>query len=120
MRVLYNFYFLLLLVLGGLVYLFQQLEISLPFLIKNYFNDLLILPIVLWIVLAFFQEFKGKQALISWSVAMLLAAYYSVFFEWYLPRFHPRYTADFIDVICYFLGSSVFMVFQSKIIKVSS
>lgn len=120
MRVLYNVYFVLLILLGGLVYLFQQLGVALPFLIRNYLNDFLILPIVLWVVLAFLQEFKGKQALVSWPIAMLLVAYYSVFFEWYLPRFHSRYTADFFDVVCYFLGAGVFMAFQAKIIKVSS
>lgn len=120
MRILCNRYFLTLLLFGLLVYVSQKMGVILPFFIKNYFNDLLILPIVLWIILAFIREVKGKESSISWGVAIVLATYYSLFFEWYLPQFHPRYTADFYDVLCYFLGTVAFLLLQSKIKSISS
>lgn len=115
MRILCSKYFLMLLLLGLLVYVSQKTGVVLPFFFRNYFNDLLILPIVLWVVLAFLREIKGKDAAISGGVAIALATYYSLFFEWYLPQFHPRYTGDMYDVFCYFLGTFAFLLFQSKI-----
>lgn len=115
MKTLCNRYFILLVLSGLLVYLGQRVGIVFPFLIRNYFNDLLILPIVLWTVLAFLRQFKGKEVTISWTIALTLATYYSLFFEWYLPKFHPRYTADIYDVLCYFIGACAFVALQPKI-----
>lgn len=115
MRILCNRYFLTLLLFGLLIYVSQKTGVVLPSFIRNYFNDLLILPIVLWIVLAFIREIKGKEFSVSWVVAIALATYYSLFFEWYLPQFHSRYTADVYDVFCYFFGAFTFLLFQSKI-----
>lgn len=115
MRILCNKYFLMVLLFGLLVYVSQKMGVVLPFFVRNYFNDLLILPIVLWVVLAFLREIKGKDSSISRVVAIALATYYSLFFEWYLPQFHPRYTGDIYDVLCYFFGTFAFLLFQSKI-----
>lgn len=113
MRILYNKYFALLLLLGGFIYVLQKWDVVLPVFVQNYVNDLLVMPLVLWIVLAVLVELKGEKARLSWTMALSLFLYYSVFFEYYLPKVNPRYTSDLYDVLCYFIGTVVFMLFCS-------
>jgi len=114
MRILLNRYFIGLLLLGTCVYFLQRLAVELPAFIQNYLNDLLVMPLVLWIVWAVLVEVKGIEAQISWAMALSLFLYYSVFFECYLPTVNTRYTSDFYDVFCYFIGTMVFMLLYKK------
>ncbi|MCP1994831.1 hypothetical protein [Flavobacterium sp. HSC-61S13] len=114
MRILLNRYFLGLLVLGACIYFLQRFEVELPTFIQNYVNDLLVMPLVLWIVLAVLVQIKGAEAQLSWMTAWSLFVYYSVFFEYYLPTVNIRYTSDLYDVFCYFIGTMVFMFLYKK------
>lgn len=115
MSIFINRYFVGLLGIGVFIDLFKRMEIRLPLFFQNYCNDLLVLPLVLWIVLGVLIQIKGIKARVSWTMMISIAVYYSVFFEWYMPRVHSRYTADGYDVLCYFIGGSLFMAYQSKI-----
>ncbi|WP_430615156.1 hypothetical protein [Flavobacterium sp. JP2137] len=115
MRIVYNPYFLGLLLVGTSIYILQRCGVILPDFVQYYINDLLVMPLVLWVVLAFLKMIHGAQARISWAMAVPLVVFYSLFFECYLPTFHPRYTADGYDVLCYAVGALVFMWFQHRI-----
>lgn len=114
MRILLNRYFIGLLLLGASVYFLQRLAVELPAFVQNYFNDLLVMPLVLWIVWAVLVQVKGADAQLSWMMAGSLLVYYSIFFEYYLPIVHARYTSDLYDVLCYFIGTMVFMLLYKK------
>ena len=49
---------------------------------------------------------------ISLFSAFSVATLYVVYFELYLPGRSQRYTADLLDVVCYFSGALLFYFFQ--------
>lgn len=50
---------------------------------------------------------------------LALAVYYSFYFECYLPKHKKRYTSDFMDVKCYFLGAVCFYILNLPLRKKS-
>ena len=97
------------------VYSMQKLNVSLPKFVNNYVNDLLCMPLVLGLLTFLIRYFK-KDKYFSFLLAfvLLLATYYSIYFEYYLPKINPRYTADWIDVLLYFFSSIAFFIFQNN------
>ncbi|RDI56599.1 hypothetical protein IQ02_01158 [Flavobacterium glaciei] len=78
----------------------------LPTIINNYVNDLLFLPLTLGAITYLIHWLKKDVFFeLSFVFVLLLASCYSFYFEYYLPRLNPRYTADWIDVILYFSGA---------------
>lgn len=106
-------YFLLSLLIFGMVQLLKYFSISAPNWIFFYLNDFLTIPIVATICLhaAWFLK-KDKSIRLNIFTIASLVILYSVYFEAYLPSVSVRYTADFWDVVCYFLGGLVFWVLQ--------
>tara|TARA_R110000850_G_scaffold277058_1_gene421933 strand:- start:177674 stop:178039 length:366 start_codon:yes stop_codon:yes gene_type:complete len=95
------------------VYLLQWRQVPLPSLINNYLNNLLCMPVVLTVCLALLQLIKKNYTLtIPIFVIASVTFYYSVYFEWYLPKVNTRYTADVIDVFLYILGAVIFYYLQ--------
>ncbi len=110
-----TYYFLFSTLLGSFIYTCEKFEILLPKLIRFYVNDFLIIPIVLYISLFVNQKFKRNTNIqVSLLNIIYLSILYSIIFEYWLPKFHPRYTTDFIDVVCYFLGGIVFYFLQKE------
>jgi len=98
------------------IYSMQRLNLPLPRFVNNYVNDLLCLPLVLGgITFAIRRLKKDKLFRLPLLFVLFIAAYYSVYFEYYLPQVNPRYTGDFIDVGLYFLGGIAFFLFDKKI-----
>ena len=108
--------YILMLMIALSIYIMQRLSVPLPFLINNYVNDLLCLPLLLG-AMTFVIRLLKKDNSFKFSIGFVvfLACYYSFYFEYYLPKVNPRYTADWIDVILYFSGGFAF--FFSKSIK---
>lgn len=98
-----------------MVYVAQQLAFPLPIIINNYLNDLLCMPIVLKIC-QFAVRFikKDKHTNIPIKMSFVLTILYALYFEFLLPKFSDRYTADFIDVILYFMGFLFFLWIEGK------
>ena len=91
------------------IYVMQLLMIPLPALVNNYVNDLLYLPLVLGAIEFVIRRLKKDNSFKLPLVAVVfLASFYSFYFEYYLPTVNPRYTADWIDVVLYFLGGFAF------------
>lgn len=96
-----------------LLNLFLLKFFSLPIFFTSYFNDLLCMPVILGICLFLIRKFsRNKRLQISLFSAFSLAAFYSIYFELYLPEVTVRYTADLIDVLLYFTGAFVFYQVQ--------
>lgn len=100
------------------VYILQQLDVTLPSLINNYLNNLLCLPVVLTLCLIVLQLIKKNNSLtIPIFVIASIAVYYIVYFEWFLPKMNKRYTADPLDAVLYIVGAVGFYVMQKSWIK---
>lgn len=101
--------------IGTIIYICQRLGISLPWYINNYLNDLLIVPIVLYIARFLLRKmYHQPQLSISLPMTLAMVTFYALFFELLMPKVMQRYTADWIDVFLYFLGGIVFYLFQNK------
>ena len=99
--------------LGTLVYVSDRLGLLLPTYVRFYLNDFLILPIVLYAVLVMIRKLKRDVSLqLSVIHIVYSCTMYALFFEYWLPTFHPRYTSDLIDVLLYFLSGFVFYCLQ--------
>lgn len=115
-------YFLLLgLSIVYLVHLWLKFgQVPVPGFFSHYFADLLCMPLLLGYALLFMRWFRGEPDL-RLSTAMILAGviYVSVVFEWILPHFFRRYTADGWDVVMYGIGGSIFWTLQDKLVPYS-
>lgn len=106
-------YFIIFIGVFLIIYTLQKLQIPLPFWINNYVNDFLCMPVVLTICLAAVRFIKKDKSLfLPLSAIVSLTLFYSIYFEYFLPAHYPRYTADWLDVVMYFLGATMFFVFQ--------
>lgn len=98
------------------IYSMQRLNLPLPRLVNNYVNDLLCLPLVLGAITFVIRRLKkDKLFRLPLLFVLFIVAYYSVYFEYYLPQVTARYTGDIIDVGLYFLGGIAFFLFDNKI-----
>lgn len=108
-------FFIVFLIIGFVVYLSSYFNIWLPKIIRFYVNDFVITPIVLTISLFVMQKLRNdKNYTIPLIVVLYLCSLYTVIFEYMLPKFHPRYTTDIVDVILYFFGGILFYYLQKK------
>lgn len=115
MKRLLNVYFIFSILTGTIVYLAQKNNFHLPSFIQFYLNDFLIIPILLTISLYILRWSKNdKNYKIPLSIVLYSCLLYSFLFEYFLPKFHLRYTSDFIDVILYFAGGIIFYILQKN------
>lgn len=115
MKGLLNLYFIFSLLIGTSVYLAQKNNFHLPNFIRFYLNDFLIIPIVLTISLYILRWSKNdKNYKIPLSIVLYSCFLYSFLFEYFLPKYHLRYTSDFIDVILYFASGIIFYILQKN------
>jgi len=108
--------YILMCVVALVIYTMQRLNIALPSLIDNYINDFPCLPIVLGGI-SFVIRWLKKDDKYRFSFAFIffMASYYSFYFEYYLPKCNPRYTADWIDVLLYFSGALAFFFYKNDL-----
>ncbi len=97
------------------IYSMQRLNLPLPKFVNNHANDLLCLPLVLGALTFLIRGLnKDKYFKFPLPFVLLLATYYSVYFEYYLPKVNSRYTADWIDVMLYFGSAITFFLIQKN------
>lgn len=107
------FFFAVLIFLGNLSML--HFEVNLPVWVTSYLNDLLCMPIVLWICLKAVHIIKRDNRIhLDLFTIFSITIFYAVYFEWYLPRVEPRYTADWMDIIMYLSGALIFYFMQFR------
>lgn len=107
--------YLILLLVALIIYSRQRMGLPLPVFINNYVNDLLCFPLLLG-AMTFGIRFLKKDTSFAFPAGfiVLLASYYSFYFEFYLPKVNTRYTSDWIDVFLYFIGGLVYYYFMKK------
>ncbi|MDW5290855.1 hypothetical protein [Formosa sp. PL04] len=116
MKILKQPVFLLCLAIASVVYLSNIFTIELPNWIRFYVNDALCMPLVLTFCLLGIRGIKGDFNLyLPLGPIIILTLFYAILFEWLLPQSNSRYTADWIDVLLYSLGSLGFYWFQKKL-----
>jgi len=120
MTILKHWTFIVMILIGGSIYVLQRIDVNLPLFLNNYLNDILSIPITLFIILAVVQLFKGKAYKLSIWMIMFIVAYYAIYFEYYLPQFHPRYTSDILDIGCYMIGGIIFYLIQRYLLAVQA
>lgn len=82
---------------------------------NQYWADLVCMPIVFAIALKCIQIVKKNNTLtLSVLQVTIGAVYYALLFEFLAPQFDEKYTADFNDVICYFIGALGYWIWQKK------
>ena len=87
------------------IYIMQRLKFTLPVIINNFLNDLLYIPLILGTIEFVIRRLKKDSSFkLPLGFVIFLACSYSFYFEYYLPQVNSRYTADWIDVILYFVG----------------
>ncbi|MHC5310301.1 hypothetical protein ACYSNM_09630 [Myroides sp. LJL116] len=97
------------------IYICQRTGMPLYPWINNYVNDFLTLPIILSISLFIVRKIKRDPLLtLPIYLVLLVASFYSVYFEYYLPKVTFRYTQDPIDVVLYFLGGLAYYFINKR------
>jgi len=97
------------------IYSLQRLGVSLPIWINNYVNDFLCMPIVLFLCQLGIRKIKRNNNIrLSLPIMLSLSLYYAIYFEYFLPKFNLRYTADPLDVFLYFMGTLFFYLMENR------
>ena len=102
--------------LSGLALLHQVLQkvflVQIPFL-HSYLDDVLCIPIFLGIWNWERSIWWGKTTL---SISEILALVVLVFivFEWVVPKYDARFTADYWDGAAYLLGAGLYLLLRDK------
>ncbi|WP_452219700.1 hypothetical protein [Lacinutrix salivirga] len=98
------------------IYLSKMANIALPNWMYFYLSDLLCMPLVFSTCLAIIRVLKKDNSIyIPLGAVLVLTIYYSVYFEYFLPQYNERYTADCIDIVMYFLGALLFYGYQKRL-----
>ena len=99
------------------IFSFQKSGLFLPEILNNYANDFLCLPLVLGFISFGIRRLKNDNFFrLPLFFVLLMALYYSIYFEYYLPKINVRYTSDWIDVGLYFLGALAFYGYEKLIV----
>lgn len=96
-------------------YLEKSLGIFVP-LYHAYGDDLMAMPVVFGICLQVMRWIHPlKERLVFTRKQVLVGLiYFSVVFEVVLPQFSSVYTSDPLDVVCYSIGTLIFLKFMNK------
>jgi hypothetical protein len=115
MSTLSNKYFIAFSLIWLLIFTCTKLEIYFYWPIQFYFIDIIAVPIIGNLSLAFYRFIlKNESAKLSnWHIALIVLSL-SLVFEWYLPKHNLRYTADIWDVLMYVFGGLFFSLVMNK------
>ena len=88
-----------------------------PIFLNSYFDDFLVLPMVLTFSLFLQQKWVNPLFVYSKFFILSVVMYFGILFEIILPKFIPAYTSDIYDLIAYFIGGIIFHIIQNIFIK---
>lgn len=107
-------YFISFALVYALVQLLEQIN-AVPFQwMSFYLTDLCAMPLVLGLLLLILRLTQHKYLRLPIWFILSITAYWTVYFEYYLPLQHSQYTADLLDGIMYFVGSLTFIFWQKN------
>lgn len=110
--------FIVLLILYAVHLSIKYNTIAVPVFINSYFADLLCVPFILSLFVMTVRYVK-KQNTFRLSLSMIVFAviYISFVFEYLMPKYSTRYTADPMDVVFYVIGAVFYFFFQNREMK---
>ena len=95
-----------------LVYVGQNCGLLWPYLVRNYLNDVLVMPLMFKTITIVLKWRFGQSFVLTNVHLMIVLVYFSVLFEYIFPKYLPRYTADYFDVLAYLVGSLIFKLIE--------
>lgn len=115
MKTLKNTWFIAFSIIWFIIFCCTKMEIYFPRLIQFYAIDLLALPILGNLSLAFYRWItKEEQIKLPIYSLIFLVVGLSLVFEYQMPKHHPRYVADVWDIVMYILGGLFFQLVMNK------
>lgn len=115
MRLLIKPYFIILCLIYFVTRYLKYTDLKLPLFIKNHLTDLLCMPIVLTICLAFVRPIKRlPNYTLTPFMIISMTVFYAVLFEYVSPINNPNQTGDWIDVLMYVIGGFGYWVIQRR------
>lgn len=98
------------------IYIAQKFVLPVPNWVYFYVNDFLCMPIVLSLCLATIRIIKRTESLyVPLLIVLILTTYFTLYFEWLMPKLNTRYTFDKFDIVLYYLGALLFFRFQKRL-----
>jgi hypothetical protein len=99
----------------------EYLGLSLPYIVRNYYADILCLPIVLTSVLFILRTLRNiPKFILNKSMIFFAWLYLSVLFEFILPGYSKKYTQDYLDIAMYSIGALLFYKSQVDFLEVKT
>ncbi|XOV68662.1 MAG: hypothetical protein ACFHU9_05665 [Fluviicola sp.] len=84
--------------------------------LRWYLTDFLFVPAMCLFGLIIIRRLKNDAEIrIPWYSVVIQVFAVSLYFEWYLPQQHAKYTSDPIDVGMYILGGAAFLLVQKRL-----
>ncbi|MFQ5583906.1 MAG: hypothetical protein ACE5GL_05680 [Calditrichia bacterium] len=107
--------FILVVAVFVLKHVLEHLGISHP-LSTSYLDDLLLFPIILYLVLQIHRRWRLKSDDYRMPVSHVVGAvvFYSLLFELVLPHFSRRFTGDVLDIVFYSAGAGLFIFLMNR------
>ncbi len=101
--------FLVLACIYALLFLLKKSETHF-FFISSYLSDALALPLVLGGMEYLLRWLYRSDFETRWIHMFLVGTVFSIWFEFLLPQWDQRFTADYWDVVAYFFGGVFWML----------
>ncbi|MFI5204578.1 MAG: hypothetical protein ACHQF2_08800 [Flavobacteriales bacterium] len=95
--------FILLCLLALVFYIMKQMHMHV-FLISNYGNDVLYIPLVCWLSEKMMQGVYAPSFTLGYFHVIANVVFAAIAFECVIPFVNKSYTADILDVFCYMVG----------------
>ncbi len=84
-----------------------------PEVLRFYGKDFLAVPLLLEAV-GITAQLLGKPVALKYGQVLLAAIYMSLVFEWLLPRYADQYFGDWLDVVAYAAGATLYCIYLRK------
>ena len=99
-----------------ILFLFDKLvqaAINAPWFVRNYLDDILLIPLVMGASLFLQQKFVSANFTYKWTAILGSFLFFTLTFEWLAPQFLASYTQDYYDALAYAAGALFFYLFQN-------
>jgi hypothetical protein len=84
-----------------------------PWFIRNYLDDLLLIPLLMGTSLLLQQKLISPKFTYGFGYIFATWLFFSVAFELVAPIFFSSYTKDYCDILAYGFGAVFFYLFQN-------
>jgi hypothetical protein len=115
MKTLLNPYFLLGCAVWLVNFTLRRLHHPLPY-VNGYITDTFALPVIANLGLWFQRViiYKNNNYILKPGHVIFVVIYVAFVFEWLMPRYSNKYTADWADVVLYIAGGYFFYKIMNK------